>query len=189
MTAILYPVAADAQAALDAPLGRAARERQAGAVAGEAVRFVTEPFGPAFATREAALDAYAGRLDDDRPGRRFVAPAEDRFCLLRETVDGRAQAPVKPVYKQGRRWPEPPPPPKTLWRLHVSYWRPRSAEPQVEAPQARSARRGAAQAADPDLLRRIARQPLRPVKPQQPLDIGLFEARLPEAPHIVVPDE
>ena len=27
------------------------------------------------------------------------------------------------------------------------------------------------------------------VKPQQPLDIGLFETRLPEAPHIVVPDE
>ena len=33
------------------------------------------------------------------------------------------------------------------------------------------------------------RQPLQPFKPQQPLDIGLFETRLPESPHIIVPDE
>jgi hypothetical protein len=38
-------------------------------------------------------------------------------------------------------------------------------------------------------VRAIARAPLRPVKPQQPLDIGLFETRPPEAPHIVMPDE
>jgi hypothetical protein len=41
----------------------------------------------------------------------------------------------------------------------------------------------------PETLRAIARQPLKPVKPQQPLDIGLFETRPPEAPHIVMPDE
>ena len=35
----------------------------------------------------------------------------------------------------------------------------------------------------------MARQPLRPVEPQQPLDIGLFEVRPPDAPHIVMPDE
>jgi hypothetical protein len=35
----------------------------------------------------------------------------------------------------------------------------------------------------------MAQAPLRPIEPQQPLDIGLFETRLPEAPHIVVPDE
>jgi hypothetical protein len=35
----------------------------------------------------------------------------------------------------------------------------------------------------------MTRAPLKPTKPQQPLDIGLFETRLPEAPHIVVPDE
>ena len=40
-----------------------------------------------------------------------------------------------------------------------------------------------------DAKQAIAHQPLRPVKPQQPLDIGLFEVRLPESPDIVVPDE
>jgi hypothetical protein len=42
---------------------------------------------------------------------------------------------------------------------------------------------------DAETLRAIARQPLRAVAPQQPLDIGLFETRLPENPSIVVPDE
>jgi len=36
--------------------------------------FVTEAVGPAFASREEALDAYAGRLDDERPGKRFATP-------------------------------------------------------------------------------------------------------------------
>jgi hypothetical protein len=69
----------------------------------------------------------------------------------------------------------------------VSYWRLASA-PVAEAPQARVARRGGGEV-DAETLKAIARAPLRPVKPQQPLDIGLFETRLPEAPHIVVPDE
>jgi hypothetical protein len=60
--------------------------------------------------------------------------------------------------------------------------------PTAEAPQARVARK-AGPDVDPATLRAIARQPLRPVKPQQPLDIGLFETRPPEAPHIVMPDE
>ena len=42
---------------------------------------------------------------------------------------------------------------------------------------------------DAATLRALSRQPLQPVRPQQPLDIGLFEYRLPEAPHIIVPDE
>jgi hypothetical protein len=70
----------------------------------------------------------------------------------------------------------------------VSYWRIATAGRPIEAPQARRARRGK-QPLDPETLRAIAREPLRPVEPQQPLDIGLFEVRLPEAPHIVMPDE
>jgi hypothetical protein len=69
----------------------------------------------------------------------------------------------------------------------ISYWRPASA-PTAEAPQARVARK-AGEAVDRETLKTIVEQPLRPVKPQQPLDIGLFERQLPEAPHIVVPDE
>jgi len=185
VNAILYPVAANPEQALARPAGRAAREREAKAVAGEPVTFATEPVGPAFPSREAALDAYRERIE-------AVAP-EDRYCQLVERVvsePGHAArlAPVSPTFQDGRRWPAPPSaPPRTVWRLLISYWRPASA-PAAEAPQARVARRAGAEVA-PETLKAIARQPLRPVKPQQPLDIGLFETRLPEAPHIIVPDE
>ncbi|MCR5878371.1 hypothetical protein [Phenylobacterium sp. J367] len=192
MSAILYPVAANAELALSRPQGRAAREREARALAKEAVVFTTDPVGPAFATREAALDAYRGRVDDER--RTGGPPPEDRYCALAEQVvtgNGRAPrlAPVSPTFQDGRRWPAPPAePPQTAWRLMVSYWRIATAERPIEAPQARQARRGK-QALDSETLKAIARAPLRPVEPQRALDIGLFETRLPENPNIVVPDE
>ena len=95
---------------------------------------------------------------------------------------------MEPSFADGRRWPAPPPAPRTAWRLMVSYWRIATAERPIAAPQARTARR-ARQPLDPETLRAMARQPLRPVEPQQPLDIGLFEVRPPDAPHIVMPDE
>jgi hypothetical protein len=192
MTAVAYPIALTAEAALARPVGRAARQSLAAALAGEAVAFVTEPVGPAFATREAAMDAYAGQLDDERPGRTVSIQPEDRYCQLRELT---AQPPrrkrvgrgVQPVYRDGRRWPEPLPPPPTVWRLSISYWRVGvTVEP---APPEAAAPRGRAAPADPAALRRRAAEPLRSVKPQQPLDIGLFEFRPPEAPHIIMPDE
>jgi hypothetical protein len=191
MSAILYPVAANAEQALARPMGRAAREREALSVAREAVVFTTDAVGPAFATREAALAAYAGRVEDDRTG---VAPAlEDRYCRLSEeiVIEPGKTAPlstVQPTCEDGRRWPTPPQPPHTAWRLQVSYWRIATAARPIETPQARRARRSR-QSLDPQTLQAIARQPLRPVEPQQPLDIGLFETRLPESPHIIVPDE
>ncbi|THD74564.1 MAG: hypothetical protein E7812_19865 [Phenylobacterium sp.] len=185
VNAILYPVAPNAEQALSKPGGRAAREREARALAGEAVAFATEPVGPAFPTRDAALEAYRERVET-------LAP-EDRYCQLVErilTEPGHPQrlAPVSPTFADGRRWPAAPPePPRTAWRLLISYWRPASA-PTADAPQARVARK-AGEAIDRETLKSIVQQPLRPVKPQQPLDIGLFERVLPEAPHIVVPDE
>jgi hypothetical protein len=176
MSAILYPVATNAELALAAPLGQAAREREALAAAGEPVVFAAEPTGPAFATREAAEAALAGVLAQG-------------FTRLSELIlPGEAARAVAPSFRDGRRWPDPPPAPRTAWRLVVSYWRVASAERPLDAPQARAARR-AGQPFAPDALRAMARQPLRPVEPQRPLDIGLFERRLPEAPHIVVPDE
>ena len=192
MTAILYPVATGPEQALAQPLGRAAREREAKAAAGEAVVFATEVAGPAFATREAALDAYRGRVEDERSG--FTPAVEDRWCRLSEQIvvePGRTAppAPVQPTFADGRRWPQPSAtPPRTVWRLQVAYWRVASARRPLEAPQARQARRRGGDL-DADTLRAITRQPLRPVEPQQPLDIGLFETRLPENPSIVVPDE
>ena len=188
MTAILYPVATNAELALSQPRARAARESEARRRAGEAVVFATDAMGPAFATREAALKAYAGRVEDERTG---AAPEpEERYCRLVEQVAEGAKPPkaVEPTYADGHRWPDPPRPPRTVWRLAVSYWRIGTAERPLEAPQARVARKSK-ETLDPDTLRAISRTPLRPTKPQQPLDIGLFETRPPEAPHIVMPDE
>jgi hypothetical protein len=194
MTAVAYPIAPSAEVALAAPLGRASRQSQASALAGETVAFVTEAVGPAFASREAALDAYAGRLDDERPGRIVSVPPEDRYCQLRELAAepprrGRASKPMKPVYRDGRRWPAPPATPATVWRLSISYWRVGASVQPVLAPPEPPLRKGRAAAADPAMLQRLAAQPLRSVKAQQPLDIGLFEFRPPEAPHIIMPDE
>jgi hypothetical protein len=190
VSAILYPVAASAEEALSRPKGRAARERQAAAVGGGAVRFVTEEAGPVFATREALLDAFAGRLDDPRPGRAAIAP-EDHYLALVERAQGAAPAPVEPVFRGGRRWPAPPAQRTgTVFRLTISYWRILGATEAAPDEQARDLRRrGDAAALDGGRLRALAQQPLRPVKPQQPLDVGLFEAPAPESPHILIPDE
>lgn len=195
MTAVAFPIAQTAEAALARPLGRAPRESHAVMLAGETVAFVTEPVGPAFATREAALDAYPGRLDDERPGRGASIQPEDRFCQLRELAavpprrGKRAAKAMQPVYRDGRRWPAPLAPTPTMWRLSISYWRVGAAAQPTMTPPEPPLRRGRAVAADPEALRRLVAEPLRPLKPQQPLDIGLFEFRPPEAPHLIIPDE
>jgi hypothetical protein len=84
MTAILYPLAANAEQALLRPLGRAGRMSDARRRAGEDVVFTTDAVGPAFATRAAALDAYAGRVDDDRTG--STPDPQERYCRLIEQV-------------------------------------------------------------------------------------------------------
>ena len=193
MSAILYPVATNPEAAFARPKGRAARQREAAAIGGGPVRFVTEPTGPAFASREAALDAYAGRLDDPRPGRNVQVAAEDRYCGLAERFEGAAPPkPVEPAFADGRRWPKPATTRgQTVFRLMISYWRLADAEAELAAAEQARALRRRAEAAElePGQLRALARQPLLPVKPQQPLDAGLFEMPAPEAPHILIPDE
>ena len=195
MSAIRFPIAANAAAALSAPLGRAARASEAVLQAGGQVVFVSEPAGPAFTTREAALDAFAGRVDDERPGRGPSVLPEDRFCELRELAEKPPARPGKslppsPIYRDGRRWAPPPPPPATVWRLSVSYWKlAEAASPILEPPVEGARGKRSALPHDPKALRDRLGQPLRPVKPQQPLDVGLFEFRPPDAPHILMPDE
>jgi hypothetical protein len=173
---ILYPIALGADAALAAPKGRAAREREAERIAAEPVAFVREFTGPSFRDEDEARSHWAGQLDDERPGQRVSVPPEDRFCELKPIIQ-RSRMPFAPAH--------------TVWRLSVAYWRIGGAPAEaVEAAQARKARRQKdGPPPDGDTLEAMANQPLRPIKAQQPLDIGLFEVRLPEAPHIVVPDE
>jgi hypothetical protein len=190
---VLYPIAPDVAGALSAPLGRAARERDAGALAGADVEFVREFAGPEFETREAVLAAYGQFLDAE--GRPSIAP-EDRYCEVVETAaqagkSGRDRGgQAEPTFEAGSRWPKPKRMLTTVWRLSVSYWRIVDAARRSTLPQARQARRSEdAEGLDAASLRAMAEQPLRPVRAQQPLDIGLFEVRPPDAPHIIMPDE
>jgi hypothetical protein len=193
MSAILYPVAASAEEALAQPRGRAARELEASRLAAAPVTFVTEATGPAFATREAALDAYPGKLDDARPGRGVQVAPEDRYCTLAERMEGAAPPkPVEPSFADGRRWPKPPQARgHPVFRLTISYWKLTSATDTDLPPDQARAMRRRSEAAELNAaqLRALQSQPLRPVKPQQPLDVGLFEFPAPEAPHILIPDE
>lgn len=183
MNAVLYPVAANAEAALSKPLGKAAREREAKGLAGRDVEFISEDVGPAFETAEAAEAAFAHLLEGGTARvREVVAKVKGRTPVV---------APVKPVYAGGHRWPKAGAPlAKTVWRLSISYWRIVDPARFAELEQARRARKKAeGESLGRDALRALSRQPLQPVKPQQPLDVGLFEYRLPEAPEIVIPDE
>jgi hypothetical protein len=188
---VRYPVAVSAEEALGARERRAVREREALELAGGmAVAFARELVGPVFATREAAEAAWPGVVD--REGAAAVQP-EDRFCELMEVLEPEARrgGQAEPVFEAGSRWPKPRRQLKTQWRLQVSYWR--IVDPAAETaalPQARSARRThEGESLDAKALHAMARQPLAPVKPQQPLDIGLFEYSPPEAPHLTIPDE
>lgn len=183
MNAVLYPVAPNADAALAAPTGRAAREREARDAAGRDVEFVSEYVGPAFETAEAAEAAFAKVLEGGAARiKEVVAEVRGRIPVV---------TPVKPVYAGGRRWPKVEQPlARTVWRLSISYWRIVDPARFEALEQARKARKTAAgEGLKAEALRALATQPLRAVKPQQPLDVGLFEYRPPEAPHIIMPDE
>ncbi len=199
MTAILYPVAETAEAALHAARGYAARAREAQAIAAEDVAFQTELVGPAFATRDAALDAYVGRVEDGFKGGPVLSPdARWGELVPVSSADGVQTAvpvPAQPNYKNGRRWPDRSAA-VILWRLSVSYWRigAKKTTNQFQntsaADAARQLRKAeAGRGLEGPALNALARQPLRPVRLQQPLDIGLFEVRPPEAPDTLIPDE
>ena len=187
---VLFPIAVDAQAALEAPRGRAARESDARLLIGAEVAFVRELTGPVYETRAEAEAAQAGRVDGE--GQPVVQP-EDRYCELVETAGPpKARAArggqAEPVFEAGHRWPKPKRLLKTAWRLSVAYWRIVEHAMPAALPQARTARRSA-ESLDARALKAMAEQPLKPVTPQRSLDIGLFEVRLPDAPHLIIPDE
>lgn len=184
MPALLYPIANDGNSALSAPLGHALRAREAEVLAGEPVVFSSERVGPPCPTREAAQDLLS-RLTSGPE-----TPLDPAAVRLVEVFDGaRPPSPARPQAEGDRRWPPAPPPPRTVWRIQVDFWRPASKAPAILSTQARHVRKRAQSDLSGDDLNAFARQPLRPVRPQQPLDIGLFEVRAPEDPDRLLPDE
>ena len=195
MSLVRYPVADSPHTALASPLGEAERASDAVRIAGCEIEFVSQDMGADFDTREAALTVWDQTL------------SVHMWCRLREVVvaaPGRRAALIalQPSNLNGRRWPSPPPPPRTVWRLNVSYWRPRRVQtdplapggglegPQEGLTQARKARRDrSSDQLDAAALRAMAHQPLRAQRSQKGLDIGLFEIRAPEDPTRLIADE
>ena len=184
-----FPVAPNADAALQAPLGFAMRELEARAlVDGATVKFVVEWVGPVWPDLAAAEAAFATRLAGKSGDWWSLKPviAPPPGARLRKP------APIKPNFKDGRRWPilSELEKPVTGWRLSIRYWR--VGEDVVDRPKgpARRLRRDpAASSLEAESLRLLAEQPLQALMPQRALDIGLFEFHPPDQPYLVIPDE
>lgn len=166
----LFPIAADAARALHAPLGlaqslEAAQSRHAD-VGPLKVAFAPEIF-------DSEAEARA----------RFARAIEAGYAELAPVFDGLASH-AKPLARGGnRRWPNGKPERALRWRLVVRFW-PTSDE----APRA-------AAAADKIRKRHVETESgrLTSVKPQAPLDFGLFagdyEAPARDDPSLILPDE
>ena len=190
MTLPLYPIASDGHAALEAlrdgEARRAAREREAEAMAGGAVAFVTQSLGPLYDSEAEARQAYAGVLDDSR-----VCTLTCRIAV----PPPRKHRPTQPVFEDGVRWPKADAKTPAIWQLSVSYWKrlppPRQASSDA-APgqQARTLRKSRkAYELTPEQILALTQTPLQPARPQKALDFGLFDFIPPDNPGIVIADE
>ena len=202
MSLIAYPIAADAHdalARLRAGEGlRASREKEAELAAKARVAFVTQAVGPVYESRDEALDAYAGLVEDDRKGRTFMPADSDRFCLLtcriRDPRRGKSK-PMQPVFAEGHRWPARREPVASVWQLSLSYWKIMTVAQAKAAGlppvgQARHLRKKATgRDLTPEEIAALSQGPLTAARPQNALDFGLFDFPLPENPAIIIADE
>jgi hypothetical protein len=146
---------------------------------------VTETLEPAFGTEAEAMAHYAPLLDG---GFASLVCGFDRLTKPKA---------LKPSMLDGMRWPKAPKSPKPQWKLKVSYWKIISKSKTDQAPkgsslqiQARAARKAALDIElTPEEVKALAQAPLMAYRPQKALDIGLFEARLPENSAIIIADE
>ncbi|MGA9659078.1 MAG: hypothetical protein WBQ60_08275 [Asticcacaulis sp.] len=197
-----YPIAIDAHEALSllrsGAARRAVREKEAEQAAGSRTALVTQSVGPLFDTREAALSAYAGLIEDDRPDRAFVPADSDRVCKLvcrpKEEAKRKTKH-LKPEFAHGTRWPKPKTPAETVWQLSISYWKilTKAQAKAAGLPPVGQARHLRKKATGKDLtpaeISALSQGPLMAARPQKPLDIGLFDFPLPENPSIIIADE
>ncbi len=166
-----FPLANDPATALSAPAGRARSLAEARALHAGA-KELAAGFGPGTFSDVAEAIARHGEA---------VAAGYAEIVPVFEGVAG----PGKPLARGGnKRWPIPRPPRALRWRIVVRYW----PIPAVETPVAR--RRAAA---SPKLRPESPEGRLRPVKPQAPLDFGLFagdyEVPARDDPDLLIPDE
>jgi len=196
-----YPLARDGHDALIQLRGggarRAMREREAEALAGRRVAFVSEAVGPVYERREDALDAYAGLVEDDRSGRLFAPAPQDAVCTLTCRLKAplpRGSKAVAPVFRDGERWPKAVRPAEPVWQLSVSYWKVLDAGAaktgKANGDQARKLRKSPRGGElTPEEVQGLADTPLVPLRPQKQLDYGLFDFIPPDNPGIVIADE
>ncbi|MFT4074682.1 MAG: hypothetical protein QM647_04055 [Asticcacaulis sp.] len=201
MSLIAYPIAASAHDALSRLRAgetlRAVREKEAELAAKARVAFVTETVGPVYETREDALEAYAGLIEDDRKGRLFMPDATDRFCVLvcRIRDPKRGKKPMQPVFAEGERWPKQREASASVWQLSLSYWKIMTVAQAKAAGippigQARHLRKRAnGRDLTPEEIMALSQSPLTAARPQKALDFGLFDFPLPENPAIIIADE
>lgn len=174
---ISYPVAATADAALASPEGVAEREKAAAALAGGPVLFAVEAVGPVYASREALQESQGAALAKS-------------YVQVRPVLPGpRREPPARPANADGRRWPRERAVPPPHWRLSISYWKILGSAPQPSLPARTLRTRPDGEGLTAEELAALSRQPLQPIQPQRALDIGLFEIRPPDAPHLLIPDE
>jgi hypothetical protein len=202
MSLIAYPIASDAHDALTRLKAgeslRAIREKEAEVAAKARVAFVTQTVGPVYETRDEALNAYAGLVEDDRKGRTFMPADSDRFCLLtcriRDPKRGKSK-PMQPVFAEGQRWPARREPVASVWQLSLSYWKIMTVAQAKAAGippigQARHLRKKATgRDLTPEEIAALSQGPLAAARPQKALDFGLFDFPLPENPAIIIADE
>jgi hypothetical protein len=190
MSLIAYPIAADGHDALAqlraGTAKRAAREKEAEALAGHRVAFVSQSLGPLYESQEAAQAAYKGLIEDNG--------ACKLLCRIPVSTIPRRK-PEQPVFEDGVRWPKVTAPQPAVWQLSVSYWkalpatRPAAGTPS-NGEQARKLRKTAkSQDLTPEQIRALIETPMTAFRPQKSLDFGLFDFIPPDQPGIVIADE
>lgn len=190
MSLPLYPVAKDGHDALaqlrsgQAP--RAGREKEAEALAGQRVVFVSQSLGPLYDSLEEARGAFTGLVEDEQVCK-FV-------CRLKPATGARRK-PEQPVFEDGVRWPKVTTPRASVWQLSVSYWKVLAAArpsriPGANGEPARKVRKGAkGHELTPEEIHALIETPMTAFRPQKSLDFGLFDFIPPDQPGIVIADE
>ena len=184
---ISYPIALSAHDAFarlrTRDLPRAVREREAEALAGGRVAFVSEGVGPLFEREADALDAGKGLGGDG---------ACKLVCRLKD-APRKTRKPVEPVFRDGERWPKAKAPQAMVWQWSVSYWKimaeARKAAGTAPSKPARALRKKGGETLTPEEVLALTETPLTAFRPQKGLDFGLFDFPLPENPGIIIADE